>query len=137
MTTIELKDETNASLRGFLEGAEFAALKDASERYLALLAWCATNHGSDFRDFIAHQESGHRYLVLSRDEVQQVRAHNHASQIGGTQFWAVMTIDHAARRRFVRRLLEFIGCRDEMVNAACGTLGPDSRPDHWRLLGVA
>lgn len=137
MTTIELKDETHASLRGLLEGAEFGALKDASERYLALLAWCATNHGGDFRDFIAHQESAHRYLVLSRDEVQQVRAHNQSRQIDGTQFWAVMRIDAPARRRFVRRLLEFIGCRDEMVNAACGTLGAGSRSDGGHLLGVA
>ena len=126
------------SLRVFLESAEFRALTDPTERYLALLARCATNYPSDFADFISHQESGHRYLMLSREEVQDVRAHNHARQIDGTQFWAVMTIDQGAKRRFVRRLLEFIGCRDETVTEACralGLAGADSgRP---RLLGVA
>lgn len=137
MTTLEPGDETNAALRGLLDSPDFRGLTDATERYLTLLAWGASNHPSDFRDFIAHQESGHRYLVLSGDEVQQVRAHNRARQIHGTQFWAVMTIDPSARRRFVRRLLEFIGCRDEMVNEACATLGSGSGWDHRHLLGVA
>lgn len=126
------------SLRVLLGSAEFRALTDPTERYLALLARCATNYPSDFADFVSHQESGHRYLMLSREEVQDVRAHNHARQIDGTQFWAVMTIDQGAKRRFVRRLLEFIGCRDETVTEACrglGLAGADS--GEARLLGVA
>ncbi|MES1168541.1 MAG: histidine kinase dimerization/phospho-acceptor domain-containing protein, partial [Oleiharenicola lentus] len=46
-----------------------------------------------------------------------------ARLIDGTQFWAVMTIDDATRRRFVCRLLEFIGCHDETVTQACAVLG--------------
>ncbi len=122
----------------FLVGAEFRALTEPTERYLALLAWCATNHAGDFGDFISRQESGHRYLMLSRDEIQEVRAHNHARQIDGTQFWAVMTIDPRTRRRFVRRLLEFIGCRDETVAEVCRALGlAAADSDRPRLLGVA
>jgi len=121
----------------FLVGAEFRALVDPTERYLALLAWCAMNHASDFADFISHQESGHRYLMLSREEVLEVRAHNHARQIDGTQFWAVMTIDPKSKRRFVRRLLEFIGCRDETVVEAGRALGLGGESERSRLLGVA
>jgi len=118
----------------FLASAEFRALVEPFERYLALLAWCATNHGSDFADFISHQESGHRYLMLSPDEVHEVRAHNHARQIDGTQYWAVMTIDPKSKRRFVRRLLEFIGCRDETVTEACRALGlSGDNSEHSRL----
>lgn len=119
MTTIELSDET---LPNFLAGVEFLALTDPAERYLALLAWCATRHAQDFADFISHQESGHRYLMLSRDEVQEVRARNHARQIDGTQFWAVMTIDPKSQSRFVRRLLEYIGAPDEAVTTATRAL---------------
>lgn len=121
----------------FLGSPHFHALTDPAERYLALLGWCATNHASDFADFISHQESGHRYLMLTPDEVQEVRAHNHARQIDGTQFWAVMIIDPSSQRRFVRRLLEFIGCHDQTVAEACRVLGlgPDSKPT--RLPGVA
>jgi hypothetical protein len=121
----------------FLAAPQFRSLTDPVERYLALLAWCATNHGSDFADFVSHQESGHRYLMLSPDEVQEVRAHNHARQIDGTQFWAVMTIDAKSQRRFVRRLLEFIGCRDEAVAEACRALGLAADSENSRLLGVA
>jgi len=152
MKTIELSDETHAALERlaaarsqtieelmaalsrqagpegdslllYLASVEFRDLTDPTERYLALLAWCATNHSSDFADFIAHQESGYRYLFMSREEFQDVRTHNQARQIDGTQFWAVMTIGPGARRRFVRRVLEFIGCRDETVSEACGALG--------------
>ena len=126
------------SLPLFLASAEFKALGDPADRYLALLAWCATTHATDFGDFVSHQESGHRYLMLGREGVQEVRAHNHARQIGSTQFWAVMTIDQKSKRRFVRRLLEFIGCRDEAVHEACTLLGlGPADSDHPRLLGVA
>jgi hypothetical protein len=124
-------------LLSFLEGADFQALSDATERYLGLLSWCARNHAGDFADFVSHQESSYRYLMLSRDEFLEVRAHNHARQIDGTQFWAVMSIDERTKRRFVRRLLEFIGCRDESVTAACSALGFPSDSSTARLLGVA
>ena len=135
MKTAESSNDTRGAQQGFT-GAEspspeellaeggFRALADSAERYLALLAWCAANYSRDFADFVSHQESGDRYLMLSRDEIQEVRAHNHARQIDGTQFWAVMTIDSGARRRFLRRLLEFIGCRDESVSEACRALDP-------------
>ena len=75
--------------------------------------------------------------MLSNDEVHEVLARNHARQIAGTQFWAVMTVDERGRRRFVRRLLEFIGCRDETVSAASRALGFGAESERPRLLGVA
>jgi len=126
------------SLLVFLGSAPFRALSDPVDRYLALLACCATNYSTDFADFISHQESGHRYLMLSREDFEDVRAQNHARQIDGTQFWAVMTIGPRAKRRFVRRILEFIGCRDETVAEACRALGlTGADAGQPRLLGVA
>lgn len=137
-----LIQERRSSLVGdnlflFLMGDEFRALIDPTQRYLAVLAWCASNHASDFGEFILHQESSRRYLMLSGDEIQEVRARNHARQIGGTQFWAVMTIDSRSKRRLVRRLLEFIGCRDETVGEACRALGLAAGSENSRLLVVA
>jgi negative modulator of initiation of replication len=121
----------------YLTSAEFPAAADPVERYLALLAWCATNYATDFADFISHQESGLHYLMFNRDEINEVRARNHARQIDGTQFWAVMTIDDATRRRFVCRLLEFIGCHDETVVQACRSLGlGEPGPSGFRLLSA-
>lgn len=131
MTTSELSD----SLPLFLAGEPFRALVEPRERYLALLGWCATNYASDFADFISHQESGHRYLMLTPDEVLEVRADNHARQIEGTQFWAVMTIDSGSQGRFVRRLLEFIGCHDQAVTEASRVLGLTA--ETGRLRGAA
>lgn len=110
----------------FLVSPEFNLLTDHTERYLALLTWTAKNYSCDFADFISHQESARRYLMLSRDEVNDVRAHNLARQIDGTQYWAVMSIDGTTRARFVRRMLEFIGCHDETVTQAVRALGLES-----------
>jgi negative modulator of initiation of replication len=120
----------------FLTGAEFAATADPTARYLALLSWVARIYACDFADFISHQESGRRYLMLNRDEVNEVRSHNHATQLAGTQYWAVMTIDDATKRRFVCRLLEFIGCHDETVAQACRTLGLADASAGFRLLSA-
>lgn len=120
-----------------LASEEFTRLTDPVERYLDLLAWCARHYATDFADFIAHQESGRRYLSLNRDEFNEARAQNRARQIDGTQFWAVMTIDDATRGRFVRRLLEFIGCHDETVAHACHALGlPGAATSGFRLLSA-
>ena len=76
--------------------------------------------------------------MLNREEVQEIRAHNHARQIDGTPFWAVMTIEPKSKRRFVRRLLEFIGGRDETVMEACRVLGLGAiDSDQLRQAGVA
>ncbi len=107
----------------FLTSDDFTRLGDPVDRYLALLGWCARHYATDFADFIAHQESGRHYLAWNRDEINEARARNHARQIAGTQFWAVMTIDESARRRFVCRMLEFIGCHDETVAQAVQALG--------------
>jgi len=107
----------------YLIGPEFSALAGTDDRYLALLAWVARHYACDFADFIAHQASARRYLMLGREEVNAIRARNLARPIAGTPFWAVMTIDDAARVRFVRRLLEFVGCHDETVAAALAALG--------------
>ena len=107
----------------FLASAEFTRLGDPIDRYLALLAWCARQYAADFADFISHQDSGRHYLAWHREEINEARARNLARQIDGTQFWAVMTIDEGTRRRFVARLLEFIGCHDETMALADRALG--------------
>ena len=120
----------------FLTRAEFTSLADPPARYLALLSWLARNYACDFADFISHQESGRRYLMLNRDEVNEVRSHNHAVQLAGTPYWAVMTIDDATKRRFICRLLEFIGCHDETVAQACRALGLGGAATGFRLLSA-
>lgn len=120
----------------YLTRSEFTALADPTARYLALLSWIARNYACDFADFISHQESGRRYLMLSREEVNTVRSHNHAVQLDGTQYWAVMAIDDATKRRFVCRLLEFIGCHDETVAHTCRALGLDGTAAGSRRLSA-
>ncbi|WP_438481403.1 hypothetical protein [Oleiharenicola lentus] len=121
----------------FFASLEFAAQSDSTARYLALLSWVAKHYACDFADFIAHQDSGRRYLMLSRQEFHHVRTHNHATQIAGTQYWAVLNIDDSTKRRFVCRMLEFIGCHDETIAHACRALGfVEGNGSSFRLLSA-
>ena len=122
-----------------LASAETLKLTDPTDRYLALLAWVARHHGADFADFISHQASARRYLMLSHSEVDAIRQQHTTRQIEGTHYWAVMSIDDATKSRFVRRLLEFIGCHDETVAEAIRVLGlaPVEPHRRLRLLSVA
>lgn len=117
-------DLSGDSLLFYLTGPDFTRHRDAHARYLGLLAWCARNYAADFADFVSHQESGRRYLACNRAEINETRVRNQARQIGGTHYWAVMNLDPAARRRFVGRLLEFIGCHDETVSLAVEAVAP-------------
>lgn len=122
-----------------LTSGKFSALSDPAERYLALLAWVAEHYAADFADFISHQSSAQRYLMLSPSDVNSIRQQHLVRQIDGTHYWAVMNIDHAMKRRFVQRLLEFIGCHDETVTEALHVLAltPERPRRGLRLLSVA
>lgn len=123
MKNVAFNDDFTAAIRGLTT--------DPATRYLALLAWVAREHATDFADFIAHQASARRYLKLSRAEVDAIRHEHHVRQIDGTQYWAVMNIDDATKGRFIHRLLEFIGCPDATVAETLRLLalppGPPSR----------
>jgi negative modulator of initiation of replication len=122
-----------------LTGGDLVKLADPADRYLALLAWVARNHATDFADFISHQANARRYLRMSQAETDAIRRQHVTRQIGGTHYWAVMNIDAATKGRFVRRLLEFIGCHDETVAEAIRVLQltPTEPPHRLHLLSVA
>jgi negative regulator of replication initiation len=110
-------------IAAFIISGEFRAKFTDADKYLALLSWIAAHHGSEFREFIHSLSGGRRFLSLSRDEILETCRHNQARQIDGTQYWAMMNIDTATKRRFVARVLEFIGYRDAVIEFACNVFG--------------
>jgi len=110
-------------LVSFMVSPEFRAKFTDADKYLAILGWIATKHASDFNEFILSSASGRRYLGWSRAEIVRQCRHNQARQIPDTHYWAIMNIDTATKRRFLARVLEFVGCRDEVIELACGTIG--------------
>jgi negative modulator of initiation of replication len=113
-------------LIAYMLGAEFRAKFTDADKYLAILGWIAAKHASDFNEFIlslTKGPSGRRYLGLSREEIVEQCRHNQARGIPGTHYWAIMNLDTATKRRFLSRVLEFIGYREEIIDFACGALG--------------
>ncbi|MEO6004774.1 MAG: hypothetical protein ABIZ04_20100 [Opitutus sp.] len=110
-------------LAGFVLSSEFRAKFTDAEKYLALLSWIASRHPADFGEFIRSMETGRRYLGMSREEIVETCRHNQARQIDGTPYWAIMNIDTATKRRFLARVLEFVGYRDAAIDVACAAIG--------------
>ncbi len=110
-------------LAAYVLSPEFRAMFTDAEKYLALLSWIATRHEAEFREFIQAHSTGRRYLSLSRDEILETCRHNQARQIAGTPYWAIMNIDTPTKRRFLARVLEFAGYRDEIIEFACAAIG--------------
>lgn len=111
-------------LAAFVVSPSFRAAPTDDDRYLALLGWVAQRHVSEFGEFIRTQAHDRRYLSLSHDEIVEACRHNRARPIDGAQqYWAVMNIDAATRRRFLGRLLQFIGYRDAVIDFVCGVIG--------------
>jgi negative modulator of initiation of replication len=119
-------DATDEPLVGYILGAEFRTRFSDADKYLAILGWIAARHATEFNEFIlslSGSASGRRFLGLSREEIVDQCRHNQARQIPDTHYWAIMNIDTATKRRFLSRVLEFIGFREEIVNFVCNAIG--------------
>jgi len=119
-------DAADEPLVGFLLGAEFRTKFTDADKYLAILGWIATRYATEFGEFIvslSDSPSGRRYFGMSREEIVEQCHHNQARQIPDTHYWAIMNIDTATKRRFLSRVLEFIGYREDVIDFSCGVIG--------------
>ena len=107
----------------FILSPEFRTKFTDADKYIALLSWAAVHHVAEFGEFIRSLPGGRRYLGLSREEVLERCRHNQARQIDGTPYWAVMNLDTATKRRFLARVLEFIGYRENVIDFVCAAIG--------------
>ena len=115
--------EAAEPLAAFVLSAEFRSKFTDADRYLSLLGWIASRHGGDFGEFIRSLPGGRLYLSMSQEEILATCRHNQARQIDGTQYWAIMNIDTPTKRRFLARVLEFVGYRAEVIEFVCGFIG--------------
>lgn len=123
-------------LAAFILGSEFRSKFTDAEKYLALLSWVAAHHSAEFGEFIFSLESGRRYLGISREQILATCRHNQARQIAGTSYWAIMNIDSATKRRFLARVLEFVGYRDTVIDFACSAIGMKRPVRHHPLVAL-
>ena len=120
------RSDSEEPLVSYMLGTEFRTKFSDADKYLGILGWIAMKHGSEFKEFIrslSAGSSGRRYLGLSHEEIVEQCRHNQARQIPDTQFWAIMNIDTATKRRFLSRVLEFVGYDDDLIEFACGVIG--------------
>lgn len=128
--------EAAEPIAAFVLSTDFRAKFTDADKYLALLGWIAVRHAEEFAEFIRNQSGGRRFLSLNREEILETCRHNQARQIAGTQYWAIMNIDTATKRRFLSRVLEFIGYRDDIIDFACGAIGMKRAARHRRFAAL-
>ena len=131
-----LPNASDEPLVGLLLGAEFRTKFTDADKYLAILGWTAANHGSEFNEYIlslSASPSGRRYLGLSREVIVEQCRHNQAREIPNSHYWAIMNIDTATKRRFLSRVLEFIGYRENVIDFICGVIGMRHTPRRLAL----
>ena len=124
-------DAADEPLVGYILGSDFRTRFTDADKYLSILGWVAARHAPEFNEFIltlSGSASGRRYLGLSREAILEQCQNNQARQIPGTHYWAIMNIDTATKRRFLTRVLEFIGYRDDVVDFVCGAIGMRRTP---------
>jgi negative regulator of replication initiation len=128
-----IRSSSEEPLVGFVLGTEFRTKFTDADKYLEILGWIAVRHETEFKEYIRSLSagaSGRRYLGMSQAEVVDQCRHNQARQIPNTQFWAIMNIDTATKRRFLSRVLEFVGYDDDLIEFVRGVIG--SRPTSRR-----
>lgn len=113
----------SGSLIAFVLGPVGQGVGGEADRYLALLNWIAAEHGAEFGEFIRHESGSSRWLHLSREEIVAGCRRNLSCQIAGTPYWAILNIDAALKRRFVFRVLEFVGYQGAAIEVACAAIG--------------
>jgi len=92
-------------------------------------------HAEEFGEFIRAQSGGRRYLSMSREEIVEACRHNQAGRSTARNTGPIMNIDTATKRRFLARVLEFIGYRDAVIELACSALGMRVRSRAFALVG--
>lgn len=128
--------EAAEPIAAFVLSTDFRGKFTDADKYLALLSWIAVRHAEEFAEFIRSQSGRRRFLSLSREEIVEACRHNQARQIAGTHYWAIMNIDTATKRRFLSRVLEFIGYRDDIIEFACGAIGMKRASRHRRFAAL-
>jgi negative modulator of initiation of replication len=132
-----LPDSADEPLVAHLLSADFRTKFTDADKYLAILGWIAARHAAEFKEFIlslSGSPSGRRFLGMTREEIVEQCRHNQARQIPNTRYWAIMNIDTATKRRFLSRVLEFIGYREGVIEFACGVIGIRRSPRRGALL---
>ena len=97
-------------LVAFLESARFRiANRTATDKFLAVLGFLATQTGERFERILEVSGRGRRYFAQSRDEITQSGRSLHPQQIPGTSYWVMTNASTTHKREIMRRVLAILG----------------------------
>lgn len=101
------------------------------ERYVSILTWLAHRHASEFGYYLRRDPRSRRYITATPDELRRFRRERITRPLSGTRYWAVLNLRSGGKRRFLRRLLGYIGYQSPLVDVVCSAAGLPQPTTWW------
>ena len=112
-----------SQLERFLEEGEFKALRNATERYLAILSFAYRHYPDRFEEALKLKGSRRIYFARSRGEIEESGKSTYPQPIPASPFWAMTNADTVQKKEILRSALSILEFEPHDVNAASRAIG--------------
>jgi negative regulator of replication initiation len=108
----------------FIQSPEFK-IASGINKYLAVLAWVNKNKPKEFQKIEDYRKGNRIYFGKTQRQVEDSGKNINATQIPGSNIWALTTLDNKAKRNLLEDLLHIFNFQPGEINAVISAL-PDS-----------
>jgi negative modulator of initiation of replication len=106
------------ALDGFVHTLEFQNRRNATEKFLALLALMHQEHPSEFERVLQVSGRTRNYFGRSMSEITRSGHSTHPQEIPGSSFWVMTNADTAHKQEIFRRAASVLGYSSAEVETA-------------------
>lgn len=115
--------ERERRLLRYVESPEFAGLRSATDRYLALLAFICAEQPAAFAEYAkSFQKLSRIYFATTSDEIRQSGRSTQPQPIGNSGFWALTNMRAALKRQIATDLAIALGYPRDIASEATATV---------------
>jgi negative regulator of replication initiation len=112
------------SILTFIQSPEFK-IASGINKYLAVLAWVNKNRPKEFQKIEDYRKGNRIYFGRTQRQVEDSGKGINATEIPGSNVWALTTLDNRAKRSLLEDLLHIFNFPPGEINAVINSL-PDS-----------
>jgi negative modulator of initiation of replication len=105
-------------LAGFVRTLEFQNHRNATEKFLALLALMHKEHSDEFERVLQVSGRSRSYFGRSISEITRAGNSTHPREIPGSPFWAMTNADTSHKQEIFRRAAAVLGYSSGEVETA-------------------
>lgn len=114
--------EPTSALSAFLGSSKFRLARNATDRFLAILAFVHAQDPSAFEKVVGVGGSKRRYFGTTREEIARSGKSTHPQRIPDSEYWAMTNADTYQKRTILRQVLRLLSYSEGDVVAATTAL---------------